>query len=440
MALSLAIKYHLIPAARLVFKRVRVGTLAAMIPVVTLIGFAYWEYRAAVQQLTTVPLSLPEARLCVLLALLPILFIRTSGTRRDSVFYSMATECPAVTLKIMILRNVGSRIAYALLLLLAVAPLVVRLANSVGQSLLHLTNDGLYFVTCCTAATLIDVASCGRRTRRVWLAACFLGLLGIETLLLFNRHWADLVTAAVNAALLSVCWALYIPRINPLLIQEYVNRPIVITERIGSRLRGILDSLNVDIRVYLNTYLLTGNSVVPVASALAAYACLIVFLIRGTPPEDPSSIVMVLGFGVVFFYSSIFVESGRNFNLLFSKVHTATFFRLTRLMLAPHCVLTGLLVAAIVLLLGPFGMTRLAPVLMLMSYVAVLPLLSWSSAMTFLNRRLLSGLYNTALALGGLVLSVIAPVVYAVYAAVICIVMYRRGMLRYTAFTLEEWQ
>lgn len=297
-----------------------------MIPAVTLIGFAYWEYRAAVQQLTTVPLSLPEARLCVLLALLPILFIRTSGTRRDSVFYSMATECPAVTLKTMILRNVGSR------------------------------------------------------------------------------------------------------------------RPIVITERIGSRRRGVLDSLNVDIRVYLNTFLLTGNSVVPVASALAAYACLIVFLIRGTPPEDPSSIVMVLGFGVVFFYSSIFVESGRNFNLLFSKVHTATFFRLTRLMLAPHWVLTGLLVAVIVVLLGLFGMTRLTPVLilMLMSYVAVLPLLSWSSAMTFLNRRLLSGLYNTALALGGLVLSVIAPVAYAVYAAVICMVMYRRGMLRYTAFTVNR--
>lgn len=439
MALSLAIKYHIIPAARLVFKRVRVGTLAAMIPVVTLIGFAYWEYRTAVQQLTTVPLSLPEARLCVLLALLPILFIRTSGTRRDSVFYSMATECPAVTLKIMILRNVGSRIAYALLLLLAVAPLVVRLSTSIGQSLLHLTNDGLYFVICCAAAPLIDVASSGRRTRRVWLAACFFGLLGIETLLLFRWHWADLVAAAVNVALLGACWALYIPRINPLLIQEYVNRPIVITERIGSR-RGILDSLNVDIRVYLNTYLLTGNSVVPVASALAAYACLIVFLIRGTPPEDPSSIVMVLGFGVVFFYSSIFVESGRNFNLLFSKVHTVTFFRLTRLMLAPHWVLTGLLVAVIVLLFGPFGMTRLTPVLMLMSYVAVLPLLSWSSAMTFFNRRLLSGLYNTALALGGLVLSVIAPVAYAVYAAVICIVMYRRGMLRYTAFTLEEWQ
>ena len=440
MALSLSIRYHLIPATRIVFKRVRVGTVVATIPVAALIGFAYWRYWVAVQQLPAMPLSLPEARLCVLLALFPILFIRTSGTRRDSVFYSMATECPAVTLKIMILRNVGSRITYALLLLLAVTPLVGRLATSIGQSLLHLSNDGLYLVTCCTAATLIDVASGGRRTRRVWLATCFLSLLGIETMLLFNYPWADITIATVNAALLGACWALYIPRINPLLIQEYFNGPVVITERRSRRRGGILDSLNVETRVYLKTFLLSGNSVVPVAAALAVYVYLVLFLIRGTPMEDPLAMVMMLGFGVAFFYSSIFVESSHNFNLLFGKVHAVTFFRLTRLILAPHCALIGILVAVIVALIELFGMMRLTPFLMLMSYVVVLPLLSWSISMIFLNRRLLSGLYNTTLALTGLVLSVVAPAVYAVFAIVACAVMYRRGMLRYAAFMVEEWK
>lgn len=124
---------------------------------------------------------------------------------------------------------------------------------------------------------------------------------------------------------------------------------------------------------------------------------LVLFLFRGSPQEDQLSTVMVLGFGVAFFYSSIFIESARNFNILFSKVHSVTFFRLTRLMLAPHCTLIGLSFAVIVVLLTLLGMMRLTPVLMLTSYVVVFPLLSWSTAMIFLNRRLLSGLYNVAL-------------------------------------------
>ncbi len=440
MALSLAIKYHLIPASRLVLKGVRVGTLAAIIPVVTLTGFAYWRYWVAVQQLPEVPLSLPEARLAALLVLLPILFIRTSATRRDPVFYSLAAENPTVPLKILILRNVGSRIAYAIVLILALAPLVVRLAASTAHSLLHLINDGLYVVTCGAAATLIEVACGRRRTRRAALALCFVGLLGVQTLLLLYRPWADVINAAVNAALLGACWTLYVPRIRPLLIQEYFNGLAVTTERKRNHLRRILDGVSVETRVYLNTFLFTGNSVIPVTAALAVYVYLVAFLIHGTPQEDTLSTVMVLGFGAAFFYGSIFIESARNFNLLFGKVHSATFFRLTRLTLVPHCALIGLPFAGIVVLLALLGMVRLAPVLMLASYVVVLPLLSWSTAMIFLNRRLLSGLYYTALALAALVLSVVAPAAYAVYAVVACAFTYRRGMLIYAAITVEDWR
>ena len=439
MALWLAIRYHLIPASRPVLKRVRVGTLVAIIPVVTLTGFAYWRYWVAVQQLPAVPLSLPEARLAALLALLPILFIRTSATRRDPVFYSLAAETPTVPLKIMILRNVGSRIAYAMVLILALAPLVVRLAASTAHSLLHLINDGLYVVTCGAAAILIEVACCRRRTRRAALALCFVGLLGVQTLLLLYRPWADVINTAMNAALLGACWALYVPRICPLMIQEYFNGLAVTTERKRNHRRRILDGVSVETRVYLKTFVLTGSSVIPVAAALAVYVYLVVFLIQGTPQEDAISTVMVLGFGVSFFYGSILVESSRNFNLLFSKVHSATFFRLTRLTLAPHCALTGLSFAGIVVLLALLGMMRVTPVLVLASYVVVLPLLSWSTAMIFLNRRLLSGLYYTALALATLVLSVVTPAAYAVYAVATCAITYRRGMQRYAAITTEDW-
>lgn len=394
----------------------------------------------AVQQLPEVPLSLPEARLAALLILLPTLFIRPSATRRDPVFYSLAAENPPVPLKILILRSVGSRIAYAIVLILALAPLAVRLAASTAHSLLHLINDGLYVVTCGAAATLIEVTCGRRRTLRAPLALCFVGLFGIQTLLLLYRPWADVINTAVNAALLGACWALYVPRICPLLIQEYFNGLAVTTERKRNHRRRILDGVSVETRVSLNTFLFTGNSVIPVAAALAVYVYLILFLIRGSRPEEAMPTVMVIGFGVAFFYGSIFVESARNFNLLFGKVHSATFFRLTRLTLVPHCALIGLSFAGIVVLLALRGMMRLTPVLMLASYVVVLPLLSWSTAMTFLNRRLLSGLYYTALALAALVLSVVAPAAYAVYAVVTCAVTYRRGMLRYAALTAEDWR
>ena len=439
MALWLAIRYHLVPAAKQVFEGVRVGTLAAVIPVVTLTGFAYWRYWVAVQQLPEVPLSLPEARLAALLILLPTLFIRPSATRRDPVFYSLAAENPTVPLKILILRSAGSRIAYAIVLILALAPLVVRLTASTAHSLLHLINDGLYVVTCGAAATLIEVTCGTRRTLRGLLVLCFVGLLGVQTLLLLYRPWADVINTAANAALLAACWTLYLPRICPLLIQEYFNGLAVTAERKRNHRRRILRGVSVEMRVSLNTFLITGNSVIPAAAALAAYVYLILFLIRGPRLEEALPAVMVLGFGAAFFYGSIFIESARNFNVLFGKVHSATFFRLARLTLVPHCALIGLSFAGIVVLLALLGMVRLAPVLMLASYVVVLPFLSWSTAMIFLNRRLLSGLYYTALALAALVLSVVAPAAYAVYAVVTCAVTYRRGMLRYAALTAEDW-
>ena len=438
MYLLVAVRYHLVPVARRILKRTSAFTFAAYTPIAMLTGFGYWRYGVAVQQLPDLPLSLPMARLGTLLGLVPILFIRTPVTRRVSLFHSMATEEPAMALKIMILRNLGSRCVYALLLVLGVAPFVVRLSDSLEQSILHLVSDGVYAVIYCGAVTLIDCASTGRSGYRIPLLLCVLSLVGIETLFLFYRPWADVVSVALNVTVVGVCWTRYIPRMKPVSIQEYFNGLVAITDKKRRRLRSILDAVGVETRVYLRSFLLTSNSVIPVVAALAVYVGLVVFLIRGTQQEEPLSSVVVLGFGASFFYSNILIESFRNFNLMFIKMSPVTFFRLTRLILTPHCIIVGLSTAVIVVLLTLLGMARLTPVLLLTSYVVFLPILSWSVAMRFLNSRMLGGLYNAVLALGGLVLSVVAPAVYVLYAAVTGAVMYRRGMRRYAALTVDS--
>ena len=439
MYLFLAIRYHLVPIARRILKRTSVRTFAAYIPIVALLGFGYWRYGAAVQQLPDVPLTMPMARLGTLLGLAPILFIRTPVTRGASIFHSMATEDPTMALKMMILSNVGSRCGYVLLLVLGVAPFVVRLSHSLEQSILHLVSDGVYVVIFCSAAAFIDCASTGRPKYRVPLVFCVLSLVGIETLLLFYRPWADVAGVVLNVTVVGICWTRYIPRMDPILIQEYLNGFAVINDRRRRRLRGILDAVGVETKVYLKSFLLTTNSVIPVIATLAVYVGLLVFLIRGTPQEEPLSTVMVLGFGVSFFYSNILIESFRNFNFMFIRMSPVTFFRLTRLILTPHCTIVGLSTAVIVVLLTLLGRARLTPVLLLISYVVFLPTLSWSVAMRFLNSRILGGLYNAMLALGGLVLSVIAPAVYVLYAVAAGVFMYRQGMRRYAALTVEDW-
>lgn len=440
MYLLVAVRYHLVPVARRILKRTSAfTTFAAYIPIAMLTGYGYWRYGVAVQQLPDLPLSLPMARLGTLLGLVPILFIRTPVTRRDSLFHSMATEDPTMALKIMILRNLGSRCVYVLLLVLGVAPFVVRLSDSLEQSILHLVSDGVYVVIYCGAVTLIDCASTGRPRYRIPLLLCVLSLVGIETLFLFYRPWADVVSVALNVTVVGVCWVRYIPRMKPVSIQEYFNGLVAITDRKRRRLRGILDAVGVETKVYLKSFLLTANSVIPVIAALAVYVGLVVFLIRGTQQEEPLSSVIVLGFGASFFYSNILIESFRNFNLMFIKMSPVTFFRLTRLILTPHCIIVGLSTAVIVVLLTLLGMAQWTPVLLLISYVVFLPTLSWSVAMRFLNSRILGGLYNAVLALGGLVLSVVAPAVYVLYAVVTGVFMYRRGMRRYAALTVEDW-
>ena len=355
MYLLVAIRYHLVPVARRILKRASVRTFAAYIPIVALLGFGYWRYGAAVQQLPDVPLTMPMARLGTLLGLAPILFIRTPVTRGASIFHSMATEDPTMALKMMILSNVGSRCGYVLLLVLGVAPFVVRLSHSLEQSILHLVSDGVYVVIYCGAVTLIDCASTGRTKYRVPLVLCVLSLVGIETLLLFYRPWADVAGVVLNVTVVGICWTRYIPRMDPILIQEYLNGLAVINDRRRSRLRGILDAVGVETKVYLKSFLLTTNSVIPVIAALAIYGGLLVFLIRGTPQEEPLSSVMVLGFGASFFYSNILIESFRNFNLMFVKMSPVTFFRLTRLILTPHCTIVGLSTAVISLDTGITG-------------------------------------------------------------------------------------
>ncbi len=439
MYLLVAVRYHLVPVARRILKRTSAFTFAAYIPIAMLTGYGYWRYGVAVQQLPDLPLSLPMARLGTLLGLVPILFIRTPVTRGASIFHSMATEEPTMALKIMILRNLGSRCAYVLLLVLGAAPFVVRLSDSLEQSILHLVSDGVYVVIYCAAVTLIDCASTGRPRYRIALLLCVLSLVGIETLLLFYRPWADVVSVALNVTVVGVCWTRYIPRMKPVLIQEYFNGLVAITDRKRRRLRGILDAVGVETKVYLKSFLLTANSVIPIVAALAVYVGLVVFLIRGTQQDEPLSSVMVLGFGASFFYSNILIENFRNFNLMFIKMSPVTFFRLTRSILTPHCIIVGLSTAVIVVLLTLLGMAQWTPALLLISYVVFLPTLSWSVAMRFLNSRILGGLYNAVLALGGLVLSVVAPAVYVLYAVVTGVFMYRRGMRRYAALTVEDW-
>lgn len=438
MSLLVAIRYHLVPVARRVLKRTNAFTLVACIPIVTLAGFVYWRYGVAVQQLPDVPLSMPMARLGTVLGLAPILFIRTPVPRGASIFHSMATEDPTMALKIMILRNAGSRCAYVLLLVLGVAPFVVRFANSLEQSILHLVSDGVYVVIYCGAVSLIDCASTRRPRYRIPLVLCVLSLVGLETLLLLYRPWADVVSVVLNVTVIGVCWGRYIPSMEPALIQEYFNGHVVINDRRRSRLRGIPDAVGVETNVYLKSFLLTPNSAIPVIAALAVYVALVALLIRGTQQEEPLSSVIVLGFGASFFYSNILIESFRNFNLMFTKMNQVTFLRLTRLILTPHCAIVGLSTAVIVVLLTLLGRAQLTPVLLLISYVVFLPTLSWSVAMRFLNSRMLGGLYNALLALGGLVLSVVVPAAYVLYAAVVGIFMYRRGMRRYAALTVES--
>lgn len=438
MALTLAITYHLIPAAKRFFRQTGAFSFMAYIPIVTLTGFAYWRYFIAIQQLPEVPLSLRAVRLGILAGLAIVLFIRAPVARRASTFYSLAAGNPATILKIVTLKNVGSRLPYALLLMFGAAPFVARLSTSVEQALFHLIGDVTYVFVFCTAAVLIDAIGAGRLPRRILLAPCVLALAGAQTLLPTYWQLAGIATVAVNVVVFLVCWTLVIPRIDPTLTQEYLNRYVAHGRR-TFRLRRIIDVFGVETRVYLDCFVFAGRSAIPVIAALAVYAYLVLFLVRGATGPEPLATVMVLGFGVAFLHSSVLIESFGNFNLLFAKLQPVTFLRLTRLILTPHCVVIGVAAAAAVALLALRGLMRPAPVLILLSYAVFLPALAWSVAMRFLHSRLLAGLYYAVLALAGVVLAVTVPAVYAPYAAVVCAIAYRRGGRRFAGLTAEDW-
>lgn len=437
MAFTLVIRYHLIPAAKRFFRRTSAFSFMAYIPLVTLTGFAYWRYFIAIQQLPEVPLSLRAVRLGILAGLAPVLLLPAPVTRGASTFYSLAAGNPATSLKIVTLKNVGSRFPYALLLMFGAAPFVARLSTSVEQALFHLIGDVTYVFVFCTAAVLIDAACAGRLPRKMLLAPCVLALAGVQALLPPYWQLAGVASAAVNVTALYVCWTLVIPRIDPTLTQEYLNRYVAHGRR-TFRLRRIIDVFSVETRVYLDCFVFTGRSAIPVVAALAVYAYLILFLVRGANGAEPLATVMVLGFGVTFLHSSALIESFGNFNLLFAKLQPVTFLRLTRLILTPHCAVVGVAAAAAVALLALRGLIQPAPVLILLSYAVFLPALAWSLAMRFLHSRLLAGLYYAVLALAGVVLAVTVPAVYAPYAAAVCAIAYRRGMRRFAGLAAED--
>ena len=438
MALSLVIRHHLIPAATRFFRRTNAISFVASIPVAALIGFAYWRYFSAIQQLAEAPLSLRDARLGALAGLAPVLLLRAPVTRGSSIFHSLAAD-PATSLKIVTLMNAGSRFPYALLPVLGAAPFVFRLSTSVEQALLHLIGDMTYVFVFSSAAVLIDAACIRRPPRRVLLALGVLALVCAWTLAPAHGPSAGIAVAAVNVMALSVCWTLVIPRMDPALVREYFNRRVT-HDRGTRRLRRIIDLFGAETGVYLDSFVFTGASAIPLIAALAVYAYLVVFLVRGAPQAEPLSTVMALGFGAAFLHGSVLIESFRNFNLLFAKMQPVTFFRLTRLMLTPHCAVIGVAIAALVVLLALLGLMQPAPVLILMSFAVFLPALAWSIAMRFLRSRLLAGLYYAVLALGGVVLAVTVPAAYAPYAAATCAVAYRRGMRRFADLTAEDWE
>ena len=438
MAFSLAVTYHLIPAAKRLFRRTSALSFMAYIPIATLIGFAYWRYFAAIQQLPEVPLSLRAARLGVLAGLAPVLFLRAPVARGALTFYALAAGNPAASLQIVTLRSIGSRVPYALLLMLGVAPFVARLSTSVEQALFHLIGDVTYVFVFCSVAVLIDAIGAGRLPRRILLAPCVLALAGVQTLLPPFRQLAGIVTVAVNVVVFLVCWTLVIPRVDPTMIQQYFNR-YTSHDRRTFRLRRMIDVFSVETRVYLDCFVFTGRSAIPVVAALAVYVYLVLFLVLGANGAEPLATVVVLGFGVAFLHSSVLIESFGNFNLLFAKLQPVTFLRLTRLILTPHCAAVGASVAALAALLALRGLLQPAPVLLLLSYAVVLPVLAWSIAMRFLHSRLLAGLYYAMLALAGVVLAVTVPAVYAPYAAAVCAIAYRRGGRRFAGLTAEDW-
>lgn len=366
---------------------------------------------------------------------------RETASRGASIFHSLSAADPAASLKIVTLKSVGSRCRYGLLPVLGMTPFVVRLSTSVEQALLHSIGDVTYVFVYCIVAALTDAACVGRQPRRIPLALCLLALAGVQTLLL--SYWpsadmANIAVIAVNVVVFSICWSLVIPRMDPALIQEYFNR-FVAQDRRTIRLRRIIDVFGVETRVYLDGFVLTGASAIPVIAALAVYVYLVLFLVRGAILDEPLSTVLVLGFAVSFLYGSVLVESFRNLNLLFVKMQPVTFFRLTRLILTPHCAVAGALMAVVLVLLALLGSLRLGSVLILTSYVLFLPILAWSLAMRFLRSRLLAGLYYTVLALAGIVLAVTAPAAYALYAAAAGAITYRRGMRRFAGLTAEDW-
>ena len=354
-------------------------------------------------------------------------------------FHALAAADPATSLKIVTLKNVGSRFPYALLPVLGAAPFVFRLSTSVEQALLHVAGDVTYAFVFAGAAVLIDAACIRRPRRRVLLALGVLALVCAWALVLAYWPSAGIAVAAVNVMALCVCWTLVIPRMDPALIREYFNRHV--TQGRGTRrLRRIIDLFGVETRVYLDSFVFTGASAIPLIAALAVYAYLVVFLVRGAWQYAPLSTVMALGFGAAFLHGSVLIESFRNFNLTFAKMQPVTFFRLTRLILAPHCAVIGVAIAALVVLLALRGLMQPAPVPVLMSFAVFLPALAWSIAMRFPRSRLLAGLYYAALALAGVVLAVTVPAVYAPYAAATCAIAYRRGMRRFADLTAEDWE
>lgn len=439
MALSLVIRYHLMPAATRFFRRTNALSFVAAIPIAALIGFAYRSYFSVIQQLAEGPLSLRDARLAVLAGLAPVLLLRAPVTRGSSMFHALAAADPAASLKIATLKNAGSRFPYALLPVLGAAPFVFRLSTSVEQALLHAAGDVTYAFVFGSAAVLIDAACIRRPPRRVLLALGVLALVCAWTLVVAHGPPAGIAVAAVNVMALCVCWTLVIPRMDPALVREYFNRRVT-QDRGTRRLRRIIDLFGVETRVYLDSFVFTATSVIPMIAALAAYAYLVVFLVRGARQEEPLSTVMALGFGAAFLHGSVLIESFRNFNLLFAKMQPVTFFRLTRLILTPHCAVIGVAIAALAVLLALRGLMQPAPVLILMSFAVFLPALAWSIAMRFLRSRLLAGLYYAVLALAGIVLAVTVPAAYAPYAAATCAVAYRRGMRRYAGLTVEDWE
>ena len=354
-------------------------------------------------------------------------------------FHALAAADPAASLKIVTLINAGSRFPYALLPVLGAAPFVFRLSTSVEQALLHAAGDVTYAFVFGSAAVLIDAACIRRPPRRVLLALGVLALVCAWALAPAHGPSAGIAIAAVNVMALCVCWKLVIPRMDPALVREYFNRRVT-QDRGNRRLRRIIDLFGVETRVYLDSFVFTGASAIPLIASLAAYAYLVAFLVRGAPQYEPLSTVMALGFGAAFLHGSVLIESFRHFNLTFAKMQPVTFFRLTRLILTPHCAVIGVAIAALVVLLALRGLMQPAPVLILMSFAVFLPALAWSISMRFLRSRLLAGLYYAVLALAGIVLAVTAPAAYAPYAAATCAVAYRRGMRRFSDLTVEDWE